>query len=212
MPIDSTALLGISMSAPFSFRPSYSMFIARRCSAVGLFWYDLAASSNEWAISISAWPRMMRACFSRSACACARHRVLQRARDDDVPHLDRRDGHAPGVRALIDELLQLGLDVLAAAQEVGERRASDDVAQRRLRRPAHGLGVVLHLERGLLDVVHHPEQHRVDVDRNGVGRQRLLGGEARRDRPLIDPRDDAIDERARSRRARARAARRSGRA
>ena len=39
MPIDSTALLGTSISAPFSFRPSYSMFIARRCSAVGLFWY-----------------------------------------------------------------------------------------------------------------------------------------------------------------------------
>src|SRR4051812_25518175 len=35
MPIDSTALLGISISAPFSFSPSYSMFIARRCSAVG---------------------------------------------------------------------------------------------------------------------------------------------------------------------------------
>jgi subtilisin family serine protease len=36
MPIDSTALLGINIKAPFSFRPSYSMFIARRWSAVGL--------------------------------------------------------------------------------------------------------------------------------------------------------------------------------
>src|SRR5439155_26448970 len=69
IPIDSTALLGISISAPFSFRPSYSMFIARRCRATGLFWYALAASSKECAISCSACPRMMRACFSRDACA-----------------------------------------------------------------------------------------------------------------------------------------------
>lgn len=38
MPIDSTAVLGTSINAPFSFNPSYSMFIARRCSAVGLSW------------------------------------------------------------------------------------------------------------------------------------------------------------------------------
>ena len=36
IPIDSTAVLGISISAPFSFSPSYSMFMARRWSAVGL--------------------------------------------------------------------------------------------------------------------------------------------------------------------------------
>ena len=73
--------------------------------------------------------------------------------------------------------------------------AADDVAQRGLRRPAHGLRVVLHFERGLLRVVHHPEEHGVDVDRHGVGRQRLLGGEAGRDRALIDPGRHAIDER-----------------
>ena len=73
--------------------------------------------------------------------------------------------------------------------------AADDVAQRRLRRPADRLRVVLHFERRLLRVVHHPEQHRVDVDRHGVGRQRLLGGEAGRDRPLIDPGRDRVDER-----------------
>src|SRR5947209_3218766 len=40
IPIDSTAVLGTSISAPFSFSPSYSIFIARRCSAVGLDEYD----------------------------------------------------------------------------------------------------------------------------------------------------------------------------
>ena len=35
MPIDSTAELGTSINAPFSFKPSYSMFIARRFMAPG---------------------------------------------------------------------------------------------------------------------------------------------------------------------------------
>jgi hypothetical protein len=47
IPIESMALLGINMSAPFSFSPSYSMFIARKWRAVGLCWYDLAACSKE---------------------------------------------------------------------------------------------------------------------------------------------------------------------
>src|SRR2546430_17658744 len=45
------------------------MFIARRCSAVGFSWYDSAAFSKSLAISTSAWPRIMRACYSRAACA-----------------------------------------------------------------------------------------------------------------------------------------------
>ena len=36
-PIDSTTLLGTTISAPFSLSPSYRMFIARRWRAVGLF-------------------------------------------------------------------------------------------------------------------------------------------------------------------------------
>ena len=70
------------------------------------------------------------------------------------------------------------LDLLAPAQQIGERRPADDVAKRRLRRPADGGGVVLHLERRLLRIVNHPEQHGVDVHRHGVHGQRLLGGEA----------------------------------
>ncbi len=76
---------------------------------------------------------------------------------------------------------------LAATEKIGERRAADDVAQRGLCRPAHRLRVVLHLQCGPLHVVHHPEEHGVDVHRDGVGRERLLGGEARRDRALVDP-------------------------
>jgi hypothetical protein len=86
-------------------------------------------------------------------------------------------------------------DPLAPDEQVAERRPADDVAQRRLRRPADRLCVLLHFERRLLRVVHHPEQHGVDVHRHGVRGQRLLGREARRDRALIDPRRDDVDER-----------------
>src|SRR5581483_3336603 len=68
-PIDSTADDGTSINAPFSLRPSYKMFIARRCSAVGFSAYAFDAWSNSAAISTSASPRMMRARFSRAAWA-----------------------------------------------------------------------------------------------------------------------------------------------
>jgi hypothetical protein len=104
----------------------------------------------------------------------ARHGFLQLARNDDVAHLHRLHRDAPRRRSLVNQSLQLLLDLLASAQKVCERRTTDDVAQRRLRRPAHRLGIVLHLEGCLLGVVDDPEQHGVDVDRHGVGRRRLL--------------------------------------
>ncbi len=67
--IVSTADEGTITSAPFSFKPSKSMFIARRCNAVGLLIYALDASANESAICFSDSPSMTRACRSRSACA-----------------------------------------------------------------------------------------------------------------------------------------------
>ena len=42
--------------------------------------------------------------------------------------------------------------------------------------------------------MHQPEQHRIDVDGHGVGGERLLGGKAGRDGPLIDTRGNGIDE------------------
>jgi len=59
-------------------------------------------------------------------------------------------------------------------------------------RPAHGLGVVLNLERGFLHVVHHPEQHRIDADRDRVRGQRLLGRKTGRNCPLVDPTGDPV--------------------
>ena len=99
-------------------------------------------SRSSCAISTSAWPRITRACFSRVACASRDIASWSDAGNDDVAHLDRLHGHAPRIRARVDELLQLLLDPLAAAQQVGERRAADDVAQRGLRRPAHRVAVV----------------------------------------------------------------------
>ena len=54
---------------PFSLIASYSMFMARRCSAIGLSRYISEALANFSLISVSAVLRMMRACRSRCACA-----------------------------------------------------------------------------------------------------------------------------------------------
>ena len=143
---------------------------------------------NMCAISTSAWPRMMRACFSRAACAsrdiasCSDSGMTTSRISTDctvTPHgFDRWSMSFCSSSSIRSR----------PSQQIAERGAADDVAQRRLRRPAHRLLVVLHLERRLLRVVDQPEQHRVDVDRHGVGGQRLLGGEAGGDHALIDPR------------------------
>jgi len=54
--------------------------------------------------------------LTRGLCF-ARHRVLQRGRNDDVAHFDRLYGDAPRIGPLIDELLQFSLDALTAAQQ-----------------------------------------------------------------------------------------------
>ena len=76
-----------------------------------------------------------------------------------------------------------------------EHRLADDVAQRRLRRPADRGAIVGDVERGLLRIDHLPEQHRVDVDRHGVLGQRLFGLERAGDHPDVDPVGDAVDDR-----------------
>jgi hypothetical protein len=42
--------------------------------------------------------------------------------------------------------------------------------------------------------VNHPEEHGVDIHRYGIGREGLLGGKARGNRPLIDPHRHVIGE------------------
>jgi hypothetical protein len=70
---------------------------------------------------------------------------------------------------------------------IAEGRAADDVAQGRLGRPTHRVLILLHLQRRLLRVVHHPEEDGVDIHRHGVRGQGLFRGEAGRDHALIDP-------------------------
>jgi hypothetical protein len=98
----------------------------------------------------------------------ARHRVLQRAGDDHVAHLDRGHRDTPRIGSLVDQLLQFRFNPFTTTQQIRQRGATDDVAERGLRRPTHGLRVILHFQRGLLRVVNHPEQHGVDVHRHGV--------------------------------------------
>ena len=186
------------------------MFIARRWSAVGLSRYDSRSHLERLGDLDLGLAENDAGLFFARRLRLARHRVLERHRDDHVAHFHRLDRHAPRIRPLIDEQLQLVLDPLAAPQEIDERRAADDVAQRRLRGPADGPAVVLHFERRLLRVVHHPEQHGVDVDGHRVGGERLLRGETRRDGALIDPRRQRRRRTARPRTGPGRASRGSG--
>ena len=138
---------------------------------------------------------MMRACFSRDACAS---RDIASCSDSGITtsRISTDCTVTPqGFERSSISFCSSSSIRSRPLQQIAERRAADDVAQRGLRRPAHRLLVLLHFERGLLRVVDQPEQHRVDVDRHGVGRQRLLGREARGDHALIDPPRHRIDER-----------------
>ena len=52
----------------------------------------------------------------------ARHRALHVLGQIDVFHLDRRHLDAPGLRVLIEDLLQLLIQPIALRQQVVERR------------------------------------------------------------------------------------------
>ena len=95
-----------------------------------------------------------------------RERIESELQEHSLLHEQRR------VRPFLPQLPALDLRF----RHVGQEPAS-----------AHGLLVILHFERRLLRVVHHPEQHRIDVHRDGVRRQRLLRRERRRNRALVDP-------------------------
>ena len=124
-----------------------------------------------------------------------RHRVLQGVGDYHVAHFHRLHRDSPGIGALIDELLQFpsirSLPRNRSVSEVRPMMSRNAVCAAQLT----GLHVVLNFQRRLLGIVDHPEQHRIDVHGNGVGSQRLLGGEAGGDRPLIDPCRDGVDQR-----------------
>ena len=97
------------------------MFIARRWSAVGLCWYDFDAFSNDVRDLHLGLTEDDARLFLARRLRFARHRVLQRVRDDDVAHLDGLHGDAPRVRPLVDQLLQLLFDALASL--AADRRA-----------------------------------------------------------------------------------------
>ena len=88
-PIVSTALDGTITIEPFSLIASYSMFIARRCSATGLLMYTVDAS-REFRRNV----RLGRAQDDAGlpfalGLRLPRHRVFERLRDVHVANLHR---------------------------------------------------------------------------------------------------------------------------
>src|SRR5258708_5235445 len=61
----------------------------------------------------------------------ASHGALHGLWQLEVAHLDAGDFHAPGACLGVDDLLQLGIDLVAFGQQVIEVRLAQDAAQRR---------------------------------------------------------------------------------
>jgi hypothetical protein len=100
----------------------------------------------------------------------------------------------PQGSARVDDALQLGAELLAPLQHVGEHGLSDHVAQRRLGRPVDRRDIVGDVERGHFRIDDLPEQHRVDVDRHGVARQGVLRLERAGDHANVDPVGNRLDD------------------
>src|SRR6185503_17613821 len=65
----------------------------------------------------------------------------------------------------------------------------------RPRSTADRLRIILYFQGRLFRIVNHPEQHCIDVDRDGIARQGLFRGERGRNHTLIDPGGYLIDKR-----------------
>jgi len=124
-----------------------------------------------------------------------RHRVLELERDHDVPDLDREDVDPPPFYPVLDGLLELVIDGLPPGEHLREDHLPDDIAEDCLCSEQDRFTVLLHLQGRTLDIVHLPEEHRVNIHRHRVLREGLLRVERGRDDPEIDDVRDGVEER-----------------
>ena len=142
----STADDGTITIEPRSLMASYSMFMARRCSATGLSWYTGAACANLSAISVSAVAENDARLPFPFRLRLARHGVFERLRNVHVADLDRLHGDAPGIGLLVQNPLQFLAQHLALGDHLRQLMPADRFAQRGLRAQPDGFDEILHLE------------------------------------------------------------------
>ena len=104
----------------------------------------------------------------------AGHHPLQVLGHVDVQQADGVDVRAPGAGAALDHLRNLSLNLVALAEQLVERHASDDVAKRRLGVLGDGVAVVLDGDDRLRGVLDHEEDDAIHLDRDVVAGDDLL--------------------------------------
>ena len=100
-PMVSTAEEGTITIEPFSLMASYSMFMARRCRATGLFWYVSRGLGEFFGDLCFRLPQDDARLALSLGLRFARHRVLKCLGDLHVANLHRLHGDAPGVGLLV---------------------------------------------------------------------------------------------------------------
>jgi hypothetical protein len=111
-----------------------------------------------------------------------RHRALHRLGQRDVLDLDPLHPDSPRfLSGLVDDLLEMGVDLIPLGQQLVHVAVADHRPQRRLSHLGHREGVILHVE-DRLDRVHDPVvDHGVHLERDIVPGDGLLGRHRRRD-------------------------------
>ena len=103
-----------------------------------------------------------------------RHGALHLGRQVDLLHLDQRDLDAPGLRVLVDDLLEARVQLLALGEQLVERRLAEHAPQRRLRELRRRVEIVLDLHDRLVRVHDAEVDDRVDLHRDVVPRDDVL--------------------------------------
>ena len=104
----------------------------------------------------------------------------------DLLDLDGADLDAPRLGLLVEDLLQVGVQLVAFAEHLVERVLAEHRAQRGLRELAGGLQEILDADHRAVGIDDAEIEHRVDLHRDVVARDHVLARHVEHDRAQID--------------------------
>ena len=104
-------------------------------------------------------------------------------------HLHELDLDAPRVGVLLDDCLEAGVQFIPLRKEVVERNLAEDASQGRLGQLGRGVEIILHVNHGLERVDDPEVENGVDLHRDIILRDDILGGDGHRDEPQADSHD-----------------------
>ena len=171
----------------FSAATSTTVCRSRSCRAAGSADMMVAACASF----LDAWIFAVGRDDPRAALAfgfgLAGHRSFHRFRQGDVLDLDPLHPDTPGfLGGGVDDLLELGVDLVPFGQQLVQVAVADHRSQRRLGDLGHREGVVLHVDERLDRVDDPVVDDRVHPHRDVVAGDALLAGHGRRDDLHVD--------------------------